>query len=53
MTIHVARKPNIGPGLQDQSNIDLNLFNTMLDTARTQIDLNRSWATIEKDISAQ
>ena len=53
MIVHVARQPNIEHGLQDQTNIALNLFNTILDTARTQIELNRSWATIEQDISAQ
>ena len=53
MTIPVARQPNIEPSLQDRAIIALNLFNTILDTARTQIELNRSWATIEQDISAQ
>jgi hypothetical protein len=53
MTVPVARKPNIEPGLQDQTNIALNLFNTILDTANTQAELNRSWATIEQHISAQ
>ena len=53
MTVPVARKPNIEPGLQDQTNIALDLFNTILDTANTQAELNRSWATIEQDISSQ
>jgi hypothetical protein len=53
MTVPVARQPNIEPGLQDQTNIALNLFNTILDTANTRAELNRSWETIEQDISAQ
>jgi hypothetical protein len=53
MTVPIARKPNIEPGLQDQTNIALNLFNTILDTANTRAELNHSWATIERDISAQ
>jgi hypothetical protein len=53
MTVPVARQPNIEPGLQDQTNIALNLFNTILDTANTWVELNRSWETIEQDISAQ
>jgi hypothetical protein len=53
MTVPVARQPNIESGLQDQTNIDLNLFNTILDTTNTQVELNCSWATIEQDISVQ
>jgi hypothetical protein len=53
MTVPVARQPNIEPGLQDQTNIALNLFNTILDTANTRAELNHSWAAIERDISAQ
>jgi hypothetical protein len=53
MTVPVARQPNIEPGLQDQSNISLNLFNTILDTVNTWVELNRSCTTIEQDISAQ
>jgi hypothetical protein len=53
MNFSVARKPNIESGLQDQNNIALNLFNTILDTANTHAELNHSWATIERDISAQ
>jgi hypothetical protein len=53
MTVPVARQPNIEPGLQDQTNIALNLFNTILDTANTRAELNRSWEAIEQDISAQ
>jgi hypothetical protein len=46
-------QPNIEPDLQDQTNIALNLFNTILDTANTWDELNRSWEAIEQDISAQ
>jgi hypothetical protein len=53
MTVPVARQPNIEPGLQDQTNIALNLFNTILDTANTRVELNRSWEAIEQDISVQ
>ena len=53
MTIPVIRQPNIEPGLQDQTNIALNLFNAILDTANTRDELNHSWAAIERDISAQ
>jgi hypothetical protein len=53
MTVPIARQPNIEPSLQDQTNIALNLFNTILDTANTRAELNHSWATIERDISAQ
>jgi hypothetical protein len=53
MTVPVARHPNIAPDLQDQTNIALNLFNTILDTANTWAELNHSWVTIEQDISSQ
>jgi hypothetical protein len=53
MTVHVERQPNIECGLRDQTNIALNLFNTILDTANTCDEPNHSWATIERDISAQ
>jgi hypothetical protein len=47
MTVLVARQPNIDLGLQDQTNIALNLFNTILDTVNTHAKLNHSWAAIE------
>jgi hypothetical protein len=53
MIVPVARKPNIEFGLQDHTNIALNLFNTILDTANTRVELNHSWETIEQDISAK
>jgi hypothetical protein len=53
MNVPVARQPNIEPSLQDQTSIDLNLFNTILDTTNTQVELNHSWEAIEQDISSQ
>jgi hypothetical protein len=53
MNVPVARQPNLEPGLQDQTNIALNLFHTILNTVRTRAELNRSWAVIEQDISTQ
>jgi hypothetical protein len=53
MTVPVARHPNIELGLRDQTNIALNFFNTILDTANTRVELNHSWVAIEQDISAQ
>jgi hypothetical protein len=53
MTVPVARQPNIELGLTDQTIIALTLFNTILETATTWIDLERSWVTIEQDISIQ
>jgi hypothetical protein len=53
MIVPVARQPNIELGLQEQTSIALDLFNTILDTANTRAELNRSWATIEQDISSQ
>ena len=51
MVVLVARQPNIESGLKDQTNIDLTLFNTILETIDTQIEIERSWAVIEQDIS--
>jgi hypothetical protein len=53
MIVPVARQPNIEPGLTDQTNIVLTLFNTILETANTQVDIERSWAVIEQDISVR
>jgi hypothetical protein len=53
MIVLVARQPNIELSLQDQTNIALNLFNTILDTTNTRAELNHSWEAIEQDISAQ
>jgi hypothetical protein len=53
MTVPVARQPNIESSLQYHTNIALNLFNTILDTANTRAELNHSWEAIERDISTQ
>jgi hypothetical protein len=47
MTVPIARKPNIEPDLQDQTNISLKLFNTILDTTNTRVELNHALETIE------
>jgi hypothetical protein len=51
MTVPNGRQPNVEPGLQDQTNIALNLFNTILQTATNTVELERSWDAIEHDIS--
>jgi hypothetical protein len=51
MTVPVVRQPNIGNGLDDQTNITLTLFNTILETASTRVELERSWEAIERDIN--
>jgi hypothetical protein len=51
MTVPVTRQPNIGNGLDDQTNITLTLFNTILETASTRVELERSWEVIERDIN--
>jgi hypothetical protein len=53
MIVHVEKNPNIELDLQDHTSIDLNTFNTILDTANTYAELNHSWVAIERDISAQ
>jgi len=53
MTVPVVRQPNIEPGLTDQTHIALNLFDTILKTANTQVELEHSWATIERDVNIQ
>jgi len=53
MIVPVTRQPNIKTGLTDQTNIALTLFNTILKTATTRVELERSWAVIEQDISIQ
>jgi hypothetical protein len=53
MTVPVTRQPNIEPGLSDQTSIVLNLFNTILQTKNTQVEIEISWAAIERDISIQ
>jgi hypothetical protein len=53
MTVPVTRQPNIEPSLLYQTSIALNLFNTILKTSSTQVELEHSWAVIERDISIQ
>ena len=53
MTVPVTRQPNKEPGLSDQASIVLNLFNTILQTTNTWVELERSWDAIERDISIQ
>jgi hypothetical protein len=53
MTVPIARQPNIKPDLSDQTHIVLNLFDTILKTTTTRVELERSWAAIERDISIQ
>jgi hypothetical protein len=53
MTVPIVRQPNIEPGLSDQTSIALNLFDTILKTATTRTELERSWAAIERDINIQ
>jgi len=53
MTVPIVRQPNIEPGLSDQTNISLNLFDTTLKTAITRAELECSWAAIERDIIIQ
>jgi hypothetical protein len=53
MTVPNDRQPNVEPGLQDQTSIALNLFNTILQTTTNRNELERSWAAIERDISIQ
>ena len=53
MTVPTATQPNIQPGLSNQIHITLNLFDTILKTANTREELERSWAAIEQDIIIQ
>ena len=53
MNVPSSRQPNIEPGLQDQTSISLNLFNTILQTTTNRVELECSWATIERDINIQ
>ena len=53
MTVPNGRQLNVEPGLQDQTSIALNLFNTILQTATNRTELEWSWAVIERDITIQ
>ena len=53
MTVLVARQPHIEPDLSEKTSIALNLFDTILRIATTQVELEHSWAAIEWDITTQ
>ena len=53
MTVPAANQTNIQPRLSNQIHIALNLFDTILKTANTWDELERSWAAIEQDIATQ
>jgi hypothetical protein len=53
MTVPIVRQPNIEPDLSDQTHIALNIFDTILKTTTTWVELERSWAMIEWDINIQ
>jgi len=49
MTVLVTRQPNIG-GLNDQTSISLDLFNTILEIANNCAELHDSWEFISRDL---
>jgi hypothetical protein len=53
MIVPAVRQPNIEPSLSDQTSLALNLFDTILKTATTRVELERSRAAIERDINIQ
>jgi hypothetical protein len=53
MTVPIPTQSNIELGLSNQTHIVLNLFDTILKTATTRVELERSWAAIEQDINIQ
>jgi hypothetical protein len=53
MTVPAPTHPNIEPGLSNQFHIALNLFDTIVKMATNRVELERSWATIEQDITIQ
>jgi hypothetical protein len=53
MAVPAATQPNIQPRVSNQIHIALNLFDTILKTANTWEELERSWAAIEQDITTQ
>jgi hypothetical protein len=53
MIVPVTRQPNVQPGLSDQTHITLNLFDTIIKIATTRVELEHSWAVIERDINIQ
>jgi len=53
MIVPIVRQPNIEPGLSKQTHIALNLFDIILKIANTRVELEHSWAAIERDINIQ
>jgi len=53
MIVPIVRQPNIEPGLLDQTNITLNLFDTIINIVTTRTELEGSWAAIKWDIGIQ
>jgi hypothetical protein len=53
MTVPIVTQPNIKLGLSNQTNITLNLFDTILKAATARTELKHSWASIERDINIQ
>jgi hypothetical protein len=53
MTVPVPTQPNIKPRLSNQTHIALNRFDTILKTTTNRVELERSWAAIEHDITIQ
>jgi hypothetical protein len=53
MTVPVPTQPNIETRLSNQTHIALNLFDIILKTTTSRVELKRSWAAIEHDINIQ
>ena len=53
MIVPIPIQPNIEPRLLNQTHIALNLFNTILKTTTNRVELEQSWASIERDINIQ
>ena len=53
MIVPMTRQPNIEPRLSDQTHIALNIFDTIIKITTTWVELERSWATIERDVNIQ
>ena len=51
MTVPIVRQLNIGDGLDNQTNIDLTLFNIILATSSTHVEHHNSWEVITRDIN--
>ena len=51
MTVPVPTQPNIEPRFSNQTHISLNVFDTILKTTTTWVELERSWVVIEHDIN--